>query len=122
MLKNMFPTVSIPSFPYFCNMVVFPAAGGQEESSFWILKKTSALSKDSGRKLLLEYLPGYIYCLLPSSQEHQGTVSMNTSRPNFLKDYTFCFPSKHSQVDLLPALVDDEDQEIDIPKGCSSCF
>ena len=86
----MFPVVTVPSFPHFCNVLVFPHPEENMESSFFLLKKTSAVPRDSNQKLTLEYLSGYIYCFLPSLHKHNGVVSLCKSRPTFLKDFSYC--------------------------------
>ena len=132
MMDNHFSSsVAIPCFPHFCNLIVYPAAELHGESSFHILKKTAAVPKGSGKRLLVEYLPGSIYCLLPSSQRHQGKVSVYTSRPDFLKEYSFslevnkqsiCFLNTSSEFTVSPNLPSTQETKANDSSSCPSCF
>ena len=130
-MDNIFPSVSIPSFPYFCNMVVFPSPCNEDVSAFFIVKKTAAVPEHSCQKLLLEYLPGHIYCLLPSSELNHGTVSRYSSRPNFLQEYSYCLEIDKNAISFnrIPSVSDDlpPSASESMPKTsnfsrCSSCF
>ena len=85
------PSITIPVFPNFCNVAVFPASNkARGESLFFLLKKTAVIPKESGEKFWVEYLPDSIYCLLPSTEINQGSVTMYSSRPDFLDKYAYC--------------------------------
>ena len=98
-MESLSPTISIPLIPYFCNVVVFPGDGNT--SPVFILKKTAVTPQASKKILQCEYLPGHAYALLPSKEMFYGEVSIYQSRPEFLKDFSYC-----SQVDPKEVVVD----------------
>ena len=38
----------------------------------------------------LEYLPGYMYCFLPSYEADRGTIQVYDYLPDFLLDFLYC--------------------------------
>ena len=88
-MADQVPSVAIPAFPHFYNLVVFPSPVREsDESRFFLLKNDADVPKCSSETLWLEYIPGSIYCLLPSCERNQGSVSVYESRPSFLDDFS----------------------------------
>ena len=129
-METFFPTISIPFIPYYCNVVVFPlplAAGCSTESTVFLLKKTAEIPVASGHYIPFEYLPSYVYCLLPSKEMHQGTVSICKSRPTFLSQFSFCLQVDPKIVAITKTLsVSDTLQasaeDVRSIKSCKGCF
>jgi hypothetical protein len=88
-MENSVPSVIVPAIPYFCNLVVFPAPLSGLDSSFHMLKTSDDVPVDPQETHWLEYIPGSIYCFLPSSHRNKGTVSFFKSRSCFLNKYTY---------------------------------
>ena len=89
-MSQQVPSVEIPAIPFFCNLVVFPSPTSESnESRFFLLKNVADVPKCSSETLWVEYIPGSIYCLLPSSERNQGRVSVYESKPNFLDDFSY---------------------------------
>ena len=85
------PTVVFPSIPGFTNLIVFPfSSSKKDESKFFLLKKSADVPWWFSEVWEVEYLPGFIYCLLPSNEETLG-VAVYTRKPNFLDDFSYCF-------------------------------
>ena len=94
--------ISIPAFPFFCNVVVFPSPiSSTLEPNVFILKKTSEVPDVILGKLSLEYVPGSVYCLLPSADQSHGTVSVFKARPSFLKEYSYSLQINKESLDLV---------------------
>ena len=123
------PSVSIPAFPYFCNLVVFPAT--TNECKFYILKKSSFVPETILGKISVEYEPGSVYCLLPSYEKSCGSVSVYKSRPSFLSEYNYCLEINVNSVDFLSCNLDTVSKTETLSsqlseaisfKKCSGCF
>ena len=122
-----FPSVAIPAFSHFSNLVVFPASNeAQGNSRFFLLNKTAAVPKPSGEKVWIEYIPDSIYCLLPSSESKVGSVTIYSSRPDFLNDYSFCLEINKSSISCsntvsdfyaTPSIISKHDQKEDTSRG-----
>ena len=96
------PSVSIPAFPYYCDLVVFPSPYKHiAESSFFLLKKTADVPTEITGNLFVEFIPGSVYCFLPSCEKSKGTVSVHESRPSFLDDYSYCLEISKKSIDFL---------------------
>ena len=83
-------SITIPFIPYFSNIVVFPLPRKENCAKVFILKKTADVPEASNEKFRLEYLPGHVYCLLPSKEMQQGQIFLCKSRPNSLKQFSYC--------------------------------
>ena len=126
------PSVSIPSFPFYCDLVVFPSPYKEnEESSFFLIKMTSDVPSEVTGHFVVEHIPGSIYCLLPSSEESKGRVSVHPSRPSFLDNYSYCleinkksmaFHNQKSGNADEPVGISEKDAEERNYKPCYGCF
>ena len=116
------PSVSIPAFPYFCNVVVFPAPSN--ESTFFIIKKSADVPDTILGKLTVEYVPGSVYCLLPSNEKSHGSVSVYNSRPSFLSEYNYCLEINVKSLDcnLASNLNPFKKYEAVRSDKCTGCF
>ena len=129
-MESSFQTISIPIIPYYCNVVVFPLpldAGCHKESTVVVLKKTAEIPAVSGQYYPFEYLPSHVYCLLPSKEMYQGTVSICKSRPTFLNQFSFCLQVDPKIVGSTGTLsVSDAPQspadDLGSLKSCRGCF
>ena len=82
--------VTVPSAPFFCNLVVFPSPYADSKESWFFLLKNSAVVPIHGLgSVTVPFLPSSVYCFLPSIDENIGTVSFLLQKPSFLKDYTY---------------------------------
>ena len=89
-MAECFSTVALPLIPNFCRLVVFPSPLKVcDESRFFLLNSSAAAPEFSSERWLVEYTPGHIYCLLPSSFKEFG-YALYSSKPGFLDNYKFC--------------------------------
>ena len=129
-METFIPTISIPIIPYYCNVVVFPNPGGQIDSPVFVLKKTAAVPEVLSQNILLEYAESHVYCLLPSKQMYQGTISFRESRPHFLQDFSYCLEIDRKAMYICKSPAQEESQvplphkrsKKMSPKSCKGCF
>ena len=124
--------VSIPLAPYFCDLVVFPLPNKKSQETFFCLMKNCDDMPVYGLgSVLVEYIPGSVYCFLPSVGENHGTVRVFRSKPNFLDTFTFCLEINRLAIDFLTGGYDsiiktpkkeDKAEEIDKSTKCTTCF
>jgi hypothetical protein len=89
-MSQQVPSVAIPAIPFFHNLVVFPSPTSESnDSRFFLLKNVADVPMCSSEKMWVEYIPGSIYCFLPSTERNQGRVSVYESKPNFLDDFSY---------------------------------
>ena len=82
---------SIPLPPYFANLAVFPSLSNEsEESRFYLLKNTDTVTVHGLSSVSVKYYPGSVYCFYPSDDENIGTVTVYSSKPSFLDEFTYC--------------------------------
>ena len=62
----------------------------QKQSYFMILKNEPKESVPTGGTHWLEYLPGFVYCFVPSTESNSGKVYAYNYRPEFLKKFFYC--------------------------------
>ena len=94
-MDKLIQTVRLPVPVYQFNVVVFPAPPyHQDNSRFLVLQIQQDITKRQIGYLELEYIPGMVYCFLPSMEKYQGSVSLYTSKPDFLGSYLVCFEVK----------------------------
>ena len=123
------PSVSLPSFPYFCNVVVFPSTDiSPDDTSFFILKNTADVPDKITGKMCVKYIPGSVYCLLPSDERCQGTVALYKTRPSFIDEYSYCLEINKQSIDF-PSFTTDEPEKMSETDGhvkrserCVRCF
>ena len=101
MVGEPVPSIAIPAFPHFYNLVVFPSPVKESDGSrFFILKKSADVPEYSSKKWLVEFIPDSIYCLLPSAEREQGKVTVYKNRPQFLDQYSYCLEINNKTVAL----------------------
>ena len=84
-------TASILLPPYFANLAVFPSPFNEsEESRFYLLKNTDTVPVHGLSSVSVKYYPGSVYCFYPSDDENIGTVTVYSSKPSFLDEFSFC--------------------------------
>ena len=105
-MAELFPTISIPVIPYFCNVVVFPVPDIDTYPPVFLLKKTAMVPAASSQTILLEYAESHVYCLLPSKEMNRGTISICRSKPNFLKNFTYCSQIDRKAVSIRKNILD----------------
>ena len=119
----------IPAFSYFCNIVVFPAPDNDDSKKF-LLKTKADVPDEIFGNLKVEYVPGSVYCLIPSSEKSQGAVSVYKEKPDFLDGYSYCleinpesvvFPNS-SRSDSVEDKITATSTEEHVSKRCSGCF
>ena len=90
-MEKSHSNVSIPLPPYFANLAVFPSPSNEcEESRFYLLKNTDTVPVHGLSCASVKYYPGSVYCFYPSDEENIGTVTVYTSKPSFLDEFTYC--------------------------------
>ena len=89
MQKADVPKVGVPFIPFFCNLAVFPTEKENDETLYYILKQSPTVPSASDVKVMIDYLPGHVYCFFPSIEENRGKVAMFSSRPDFLKRFSY---------------------------------
>ena len=119
--------VSIPVPPNFANLVVFPAPSKEsDESWFYLLKNTDSVPVHGLSNVSVRYIPGSVYCFLPSEDENKGKVSFYSQKPAFLDEFIYCleinkkviqFQDKVSQ----PVFNPQAKVETDLLR-CATCF
>ena len=62
----------------------------KENSSFFILKNNGAKPVSTGTDHWLNFMPGYVYCFVPSYESCVGEVHVYSYIPEFIKDFQFC--------------------------------
>ena len=122
MMVESVTTVVIPAPEYFCNLVVFPAPPTINDAAKFVLMKNEAeVPKYHFGSVEAKFLPGSVYCLLPSTERNHGIISVYNTKPSFLDSYTYCQEINPKSVDFLKC-------EADQPKAsscnekCSGCF
>ena len=121
------PLVSIPFISYHCNLVVFPSPHKTTVSRFFILSNSAATPECSDDKVTFDYIPGSVYCFLPSSEKTAGKITVLSGQPSFVHDFTFSYC-----LELNPqALVFINSEKNDTskspgsqvePRKCTKCF
>ena len=69
----------------------------QGSSEFYVLKNNCVLPKPTGASHWLEYLPGYMYCFLPSFEAEKGTVKVYSYLPEIVRDFCFAVPIENNR-------------------------
>ena len=120
-MDKLTQTVRLPVPVYQFNLVVFPAPTCQQDNSrFLVLQIQQDINERQIGYLELEYIPGMVYCFLPSMEKYQGSVSLYTSKPGFLGSYSVCF-----EVNVKSLVFSYCKQETKLEKSvtkCDGCF
>ena len=91
-MNKAMPTVKVPVPSYQCNLTVFPAPTCYKDKSlFYVLGNSEDFLTDQIGTMEIEYIPGMIYCFLPSMEKRQGSVSVYTAKPNFIDSFCMFF-------------------------------
>ena len=77
----------------------------QGRSKFYVLKNNCVLPKATGTAHWLEYLPGHMYCFLPSLEAENGTVKVYSYFPDIVRGFLFSVPIENIQKDKSPVQV-----------------
>ena len=104
-----FPTIKVPAYEFFFNLVVCPNPYGvknvslyfsyyvykqiyyQGSSSFVLLSNNGSQPTETGGTHWLRFLPDHIYCFLPSFSQYKGEVHVLDHLPQWLvEDFMFC--------------------------------
>lgn len=125
-MSEQMSKVAIPTIPYYYNLAIFPSPlKGSPESRFFILKKSADIPRSDGRKWLVDYIPGYIYCLLPSDEKTHGLQTVYDRRPQFLERYSYCLEIDRKEV-IFPNenVVSEDKSKADDTNiaPCKNCF
>ena len=77
------------------------------KSYFYYLKNNAVPAVPTGGYHWIEFLPDHVYCFVPSMGINAGSVIIQETMPEFLKDFLYCkeikkviyfkFQSKHSR-------------------------
>ena len=62
----------------------------QAESYFFILKNDQSKIAPTGGYHWLEYLPGFVYCFVPSKEADTGRVYAYNYMPPHIKNFLYC--------------------------------
>ena len=125
------PTVVIPAPENFCNLVVFPSTTSMKESKFFLLKNKADVPQENIGNVKVEFVPGSIYCLLPSKEKSIGCVSVYESKPSFLDSYAYSLEINVKSVDFFNCKFDDKIKEPNMNEAfetskrsekCERCF
>ena len=84
-------TVALPVIPNFCNLAVFPSPSNKDdESRFFLLNNSAVVPAWSFKTWLVEYIPGSVYCLLPSDENNKWMVSIIPSKQALEERFSYC--------------------------------
>ena len=108
-------------------MVVFPSPYQNNESVFFLLKNTAAIPDMITGNHSMEYVAGYVYCFLPSSEESKGKVSVFSSRPSFLDQFSYSLEINKQFIDIkkIDTVLNAPGNKVDKPEisgKCAGCF
>ena len=60
-MEDPLSSLSLPSFPFFCNVVVFPSTDNTtDDDRFFLIKKTADVPDEITGKICVEYIPGSV--------------------------------------------------------------
>ena len=122
MMDESLPTVIIPTPEHYCNLVVFPAPSSiLHAPKFFLMKNKADVPKHKIGSVRVKYVPGSIYCLLPSTEKNHGEISMYRSKPGFLDSFTYCLEIKEDCVDFVNCKPYQPPSSSSAEK-CSKCF
>ena len=129
-MDSSIPTVNIPLIPYYCDVVVFPSPYKENNKSwFYVLKNTAAAPGMTSSKTSFEYIPGSVYCFLPSAGECTGRIRVFSSKPSFLDKFIYCLEISPKALDFEKTDADQEDTQIcskvaavESSERCTKCF
>ena len=117
-MENRLPSVVIPAPDYFCNVVVFPApATLHDVPKFYLLENVPDARKYKIGSLQVKLYPGSVYCLLPSNEKSQGSLSVYPYKPSFLDSFTYCVEINPNSVVLSTTANEGDSPERDVSEG-----
>ena len=118
------PTVYIPMIPHHCNVVVFPSPYKDSDKSwFYVLENTAAVTGISARKTAFDYIPGSVYCFLPSDDEFTGRVRVFSSKPHFLDKFSYCLEINQQVLDFENTKQNcSPKKDVTVSERCNKCF
>ena len=112
-MDSSYPIVKIPMIPHYCDVVVFPSPCKENNKSwFYVLKNTAAAPGITSSKTSFEYIPGSVYCFLPSVGESTGRVRVFSSKPDFLDKFSYCLEIRPKVLEFENTNVEHEDTQI----------
>ena len=101
-MNESLPTVVIPAPDYFCNLAIFPAPSTIHDApKFFLLKNMADVPSPQIGSVVAKYVEGSIYCLFPSFEKSNGTMTVYKNKPKFLDSYTHCLEINEHSVDFL---------------------
>lgn len=121
------PLVSIPSIPFYCNLVVFPSPHkATDVSRFFILSNSPVAPDLSDEKVTFDYIPRSVYCFLPSLDKAAGKITLLSGQPSFVHDFTFPYCLEINPKSLEFSHLEKNDvsksQAEPMAKRCIKCF
>ena len=121
-MNESLPTVVIPAPEYFCNLAIFPAPSTIHNApKFFLLKNVADVPIHQIGSVVAKYVPGSIYCLLPSVEKNNGTITVYKNKPSFLDSYTYCLEINGHGVDILNCKPH-QTPAYSCKEKCSGCF
>ena len=96
-MNETMATVMVPVPAHRCDLLVFPAPAYYQDRSnsfYYVFQNSEQFPGNMLGSLEVEYVPGMIYCFLPSTEKWQGRVRLYTAKPNLLDSYLYCFEVK----------------------------
>ena len=123
------PTIHIPAIEGFYNLIVFPSPlKDWVETNVYVLKRSAEAPKYPSKMWEVEYVPGFIYCLLPSTEKSLG-VAVYTSKPGFLDSFSYwhgidmkAILIKNNTDDSSPKTESENINNTGSAKICDRCF
>ena len=63
----------------------------QDKSHFFVLKNDQSKVTPTGGHHWLEYLPGFVYCFIPSKEVASGKVYAYNYMPKKIENFLYCW-------------------------------
>ena len=82
-------SLPIPIFENYSKIISFPTPDKTEEGSCRLVTNEFKPLKHTGDYIVVPYLPGYKYVLLPGSNEDQGSVSYFAVAPPLIFNFSY---------------------------------
>ena len=118
-------SIVIPAPEFFCNVAVFPAPTTCDVPKFFLMRNNCDVPRYQIGSVKVKYIPGSVYCLLPSIEKNVGRVSVYGSKPSFLDSYAYCLQINIRSVDFLDfnhVKITEASTDSSSSKKCEGCF
>ena len=130
-MEESLPTIVIPAPEYFCNVVVFPDPTVTDGPKVFLMKNNCDVLRYQIGSVKVKYIPGSVYCLLPSIEKNNGSVSVFETKPSFLDSYACFLQIDIKSIDFLDCSPDIATNHVQMTEAsidssssdkCDGCF